>query len=307
MERSILKQGLKLSAPAKINIHLEIGHIREDGFHELCSVFQLVDLCDEIEIQPDPSISGLVFESDVHLPSHNTVARSYELFKSSAEIFQGCRINLLKRIPQGSGLGGGSADAAAVLTGLNYLYNFPLNKKQLLQIAEDIGSDVPFFLHSAAAVVEGRGEIVTDFETNHSYEALVVVPGISISTPWAYTQLDRMRDKTVLKLPGGKPFPTFDRETCILQYQKRAEEWPFFNSFQPIMENKFPVYKEIHQELIRMGAIFTSLSGSGAAFIGIFPSGYLSDEKIISLRKRFYQVESVKILANSPFESYNIS
>ncbi|MCF7945538.1 MAG: 4-(cytidine 5'-diphospho)-2-C-methyl-D-erythritol kinase [Spirochaetia bacterium] len=307
MKRSILQQGIKLSAPAKINVHLEIGHIREDGFHELCSVFQLINLYDEIEIQPDSSISGLVFESDTHLPSDNTVARSYELFKASTEIFQGCRIHLVKRIPQGSGLGGGSADAAAVLIGLNYLYNFPLNTKQLLKIAEEIGSDVPFFLHAAAAVVEGRGEVVTELELNHSYEAAVVIPEISISTPWAYKQLDIIREKSVLKLPGGEHFPVFDREACILQYQKRAEEWPFFNSFQPIMENKFPVYKEIHEELIRMGAIFTSLSGSGAAFIGIFSSGYLSDEKIISLRKRFYQVESVKILANSPFESYNIS
>lgn len=296
MKRSIFQQGIKLSAPAKINVHLEIGHIREDGFHELCSVFQLINLFDEIEIQPDSSISGLVFESDTHLPSDNTVARSYELFKASAEILPGCRIHLAKRIPQGSGLGGGSADAAAVLTGLNYLYNFPLNTKQLLQIAEEIGSDVPFFLHAAAAVVEGRGEVVTDLKIKHSFEAAVVIPEFSISTPWAYKQLDMIREKSDYKVPGRDYFPVFDRETCILQYQKRADEWPFFNSFQPIIENKYPVYKEIHDVLIRMGAVFTSLSGSGSAFIGIFPAGRLSDEKIISLRKRFYQVESVKIL-----------
>lgn len=142
----MIKSAISLKAHAKINLHLEVLGKRSDGFHDIVSVFAPISLADELLMQRKPDKKECkVLSPLAELPAENTITRAYEEFKNFAGISEGVSVRILKRIPEGAGLGGGSSDAASVLRGLNDMFSTGLTEEDLRVIALKIGSDVPFF------------------------------------------------------------------------------------------------------------------------------------------------------------------
>jgi 4-diphosphocytidyl-2-C-methyl-D-erythritol kinase len=183
-------------APAKINLHLRVGKRRNDGFHPLCSWLVTVGLFDRLIVKRDPS--GFSFScDDVTIPSddRNLVVKAARSFANATVMAPeqlGCSVTLLKSIPHGSGLGGGSSDAATVLVALNQLFGSGWTEGQLIDVGATIGSDVPFFFRGPSAVLTGRGESVKPLAPPAVNWAVLVLPPMQVSTAECYRQFDSM-------------------------------------------------------------------------------------------------------------------
>lgn len=180
---------LDILSPAKINLFLEVVARRPDGFHEIESVLQLVDLCDQVHLARKPrgirvSVSG----ADLPSGGGNLAYKAAALFMEAAGLRDGIHIRLEKRIPVAGGLGGGSSNAAAVLAGLNRLYDLGRSREALQELAADLGSDVPFFLSDGLALATGRGEILTHLTPWTPRWLVLANPGVPVSTAWAYRE-----------------------------------------------------------------------------------------------------------------------
>jgi len=182
------ENAVQVSAPAKINLSLEVRGRRPDGFHEIETLMAPVSLADVLDIDISEG-GGITFScSDPSLPAgdDNLVVRAAKIFFETAKIRQGARIHLEKRIPHGAGLGGGSSDAAATLMALNKLSGANLEIPALSAIAAQLGSDIPFFIYRSAAVCRGRGELVEPVNFPHKLPLLLIKPPFGVPTPWAY-------------------------------------------------------------------------------------------------------------------------
>ncbi len=252
-----------VKACAKINIGLRILGKRPDGYHELETIFQSVDLCDEIRVTP--SVQGIrVSTTDPAVPEgpENICYRAAQLLLEASGAHKGCTIHIQKKIPTGAGLGGGSSDAAATLLALNTLWKTQLSDIQLLKLALRLGADVPFFLHPGTAIAYGIGEKLDWFPTPWDFVGLVLYPKIPISTKWAYQNLK-------LDLTNAKKYIKLDRSKVKRLFLR---EWPLFfkNDFEPLLLGHYPALRDIQNRLFRAGASFVSLSGSGSALFGLF-------------------------------------
>ena len=256
----MIKSAVSLKAHAKINLHLEVLGKRSDGFHDLVSVFAPISLADELLMQRKPDKKECkVLSPLAELPAENTITRAYEEFKNFTGISEGVSVRILKRIPEGAGLGGGSSDAASVLLGLNDMFSADLKEEDLRAIALKIGSDVPFFLENGAAVVKGRGEEIKRVSLFSDYFGILIYPGIKSATPRAYSLLGRKESE--------KLNPAFDPE---LFCGKDCREWPFFNSFEDVLFNEYPAIKKAKLDLLTYGADFALMSGAGSSVFGLF-------------------------------------
>lgn len=180
---------MQLYAPAKINLSFEIKGRREDGFHEIETLMAPISLSDRLTIERGQTTDGIRFSCDDSSLSNgeeNLVVRAARLFQKTTKIGAGVEIALEKKIPHGAGLGGGSSDAAATLLGLNELFETRLDQKQLMELAGQIGSDVPFFILGSAATCRGRGEIVEPAKLPANFNLLLVKPDFGVPTGWAY-------------------------------------------------------------------------------------------------------------------------
>jgi 4-diphosphocytidyl-2-C-methyl-D-erythritol kinase len=186
-------------APAKINLSFEIKGRREDGFHEIETLMAPISLSDRLTIERGPTgdIKFSCDDSSLPIGEENLVVRAARLFRKAMEIGAGVEIALEKKIPHGAGLGGGSSDAAATLLGLNELFETHLDQNELVQLAAQIGSDVPFFILGSAAMCRGRGEIVEPARLPATFNLLLVKPDFGVPTPWAYGRWKESRE-----LPG---------------------------------------------------------------------------------------------------------
>ncbi len=179
---------ISLAAPAKINLSLRILGKRPDGYHELETLMVPIRLADEVEVTLVPGHEVSVACNDPEIPTgrENLCVKAVEAFREETGIAHGIAISLMKRIPHGAGLGGGSSDAAAVLNALNELFDQPLVPEELLMLAASLGSDVPFFLHGGAAWCRGRGEILEDAPPVPDRTLLLIKPPFPVPTAWAY-------------------------------------------------------------------------------------------------------------------------
>src|SRR6266513_2821670 len=176
-------------APAKINLSLKILGGRNDGFHELDTLTAPISLYDEIRIDKGRLGKGIEFRCDnssIPQGDDNLAVRAAKAFFDTTKIEPAVSIELKKKIPRGAGLGGGSSDAASVLLALNEMFKTKLSRKALAQIAEPLGSDVPFFLFQSAAVCKGRGEIVTPVKLVRPFSILLLKPAFAVSTAGSY-------------------------------------------------------------------------------------------------------------------------
>jgi 4-diphosphocytidyl-2-C-methyl-D-erythritol kinase len=242
---------------AKINIGLRILRKRADGYHDLESVFYPVQLCDMLEILPsdtgfnDEKPEIYVSGQDVPASQHNLCWKAARLIRERHGI-SGVRMYLHKKIPSGSGLGGGSSDASFTLMALNEMFACGLNDELLRQYASEIGSDCPFFTVNRPSLVSGRGDIIEPIPFSLAgFHLVLVFPEVEISTAEAYSSIR----------PSQNGLPL--RE--ILQLS--PEEWKdkISNRFETVVASRYPEIGRISEMLYRSGAVYASMTGSGSA------------------------------------------
>ena len=246
---------------AKINFGLKVLNKRPDNYHNIKSYFIEISLNDELSFTKSDrfhlSIEGLDLSGD-----NNLIEKAYNLLKKNYDnINTDYSIHLTKRIPLGGGLGGGSSNAGITLLALNKLWKLNKTKKQLEDLAVELGADVPFFINGGVQLIEGTGDILTKVNNSkiYNYYFLLVIPEIHISTPWAYEKLNKSLEvnKSDIK------FPTLSSPM----------KWELFdNDFERVIRKTHPEIGNIKRKLLNAGALFASLSGSGSTVFGIFNS-----------------------------------
>jgi 4-diphosphocytidyl-2-C-methyl-D-erythritol kinase len=268
-----LTHTLRLRAFAKINLGLQILARRADRYHELRTIYQTLALHDRLELCLRPDAHGVeVTCDDPAVPSgpHNLVHRACTLWREVRGARCGIRVQLQKRIPAGSGLGGGSSDAAATLIGLERLTGNRLDASTRFKLAARLGSDVPLFLYGGRVLGCGRGERVYPLLDLPRRPCLVIFPAFAISTAAAYKALDAERSKDRKLTGAGQEFSidSFGARSSLLQ-----ENWgPAENDFEQVVFARWPELADLKCQLIRAGAEIASLTGSGSAVYAIFPS-----------------------------------
>ncbi len=247
-------------APAKINIGLEIVGRRDDGYHDLVTIFQTVGLYDTLTVRQAGDMS--MTATGLAVPTGETnlclkAARAY--FEATGED-AGCEIALHKTIPLGAGLGGGSSDAASTLRSLDKLFGYDVD---LHEIAAGIGSDVPFFLHGGTALGEGRGERLTPAQNPVSGYVVLAKPDIAVNTAHAYSLLTpedyssgRQTRQLFAKLSAGAV--PVDEANLIT------------NGFQNVIEKAYPPVRELRERMEATDAAVVLLSGSGSCVFGLY-------------------------------------
>jgi len=249
---------MTIKAWAKINIGLKILNKREDGFHNIETTLATINLCDLLTLQEIGQ--GTVVETDMHevKPEENLCFRAAELFKGRYGIMRGVKIDLIKNIPVGGGLGGGSSDAAAVLKGLTKLFNMYIPDDELIELASELGSDVPFFIRGGAAYAKGRGNELRAFKLPHM-ELIIYYPGYPISTKWAYDEYDKM----ILTQEVEVDSITQDKK------KKIRKGFGLENHFERVVFGKYPDLLDVKTNLLGTGVFFVSLSGSGSCLFAV--------------------------------------
>lgn len=257
-------------ALAKINLVLRVLHRRPDGYHELRTIYQTVSLADSLEFEFQPSrLSSIHLDSDPPIPD-NLVLRAAEAIMESAAIRGRVRVRLIKRIPAGAGLGGGSSDAAAVLLTLPVLAGRSLPLEELLLLAAQLGSDVPFFLLGGTALGVGRGEEVYPLPDWGRLDCLVVVPEVKISTPEAYEALSRKLtpERTPFIIRG---FQSVAWAAAMGAPLGEASSAPG-NDFEAVVFERFRQLERLKRRMERLRPVRVGLTGSGSGLFGLFRS-----------------------------------
>jgi len=291
-----------IEAPCKINLHLAIGKRRNDGFHSIESIFATLAFSDTLRLE----FTGFDGETRLftnwetqaeEIPDEkNLIVRAISLFREQTGIKKGLIVRLDKRIPLGSGLGGGSSDAAAALLALNLLSGKALSMQGMREMALVLGSDVPFFLTGGTAFVSGRGETVEPVKSPGRFWVVLVKPPFKSDTAAAYGLLDRFRKQGVIEEKEAIP-----RETLLCSLQGDSEKWPFFNDFLPVFcreqSASAAAYRGILGSLRGSGASFAGLSGSGSCCFGVFGTKDAAEKASERLRPGGSQKERNNVIS----------
>lgn len=277
---------LEKLSPCKINLLLNILGKRPDGFHELETVMQPVNLCDRLTLERRGQTVELT-GSDATLPvdARNLVHRAATGFLTAADIRDGVRIHLEKKIPLAAGLGGGSGNAATTLLALNELFDQPLTAAKLNELAGALGSDVPFFLQDRPALATGRGEKIQPLEHFPALRGrafLLIHPGFGIATPWAYQNLARFPE--ALNAQPGRA------QKLIARLQ--TGDWPaasagFYNSLEAPALEKYPVLALFQEFLRAQGALAALMSGSGSTTFAIAENKTAAETLVEKFKSKF--------------------
>jgi 4-diphosphocytidyl-2-C-methyl-D-erythritol kinase len=254
---------------AKINLHLQVVGRRADGYHELRTVFQTVDLHDSVTLEAAASgVELTVVEGAAPPGDDNLASRAARAFLDRWAPMVGVRITLRKRIPVGGGLGGGSSNAAAVLRGLAALLDVRPDPTELWTVARALGADVPYFLVGGTALGIGRGDEVVPLPELPEQELWLVVPPIEVATTAIYAALDEVAVAALDPALG----PLLAGEGA-----RRLAELPGRNDLEPVARERFPMLGEVYNALLSVGASCARLSGSGATVFACFAASPAGD------------------------------
>ncbi len=277
---------IKLVANAKINLFLNIKNKRPDGYHDIESIMQEIDLHDVISVESNSTgeilITNTGNNTDDNIPwdENNLAYKAAKLFITSLGIKNGLDIKIEKNIPSSAGLGGGSSDAAATLTGVNRLWNINLPKDILTQMGEKIGSDVPFFLYGKTALVTGKGEKIISLPALPEIWFVLVKPPLAVSTRWAYDCFDlEYTDEP------DNDFVCKEIISCLEEKKSEKIYKLLFNNMEKPIFKHYPLLKEIKELLINLGAENALMAGSGSTIFGVCKNKKTAEaiyEKIIS-------------------------
>jgi 4-diphosphocytidyl-2-C-methyl-D-erythritol kinase len=251
---------MQFYAPAKINLSFAIKGRRDDGFHEIETLMAPISLSDRLTIERGKPTNGIQFSCDDSSLSNgeeNLVVKAAKLFQRATKTGAGVEIALEKKIPHGAGLGGGSSDAATTLLGLNEIFETGLGQKDLIELAAQIGSDVPFFILGSAATCRGRGEIVEAARLPARFDLLLAKPDFGVPTPWAYERWKNSRE-----LPGVRyAAQTFSGARFVNDLER-----PVFEKF--VLLGYLKTWLRLQPEV---GAAL--LSGSGSTVFAVLRDG----------------------------------
>ena len=243
---------------AKINLGLHVSRKRDDGFHDIETVLYPVPLCDALEIHPSGESKSALYLYGTPIPGggDNLCMKAFDLMQQEYDL-PTVNMHLLKQIPTGAGLGGGSSDAAQTLVLLNRLFSLGMSDNSLEDVARQVGSDCAFFIRNRPVIAYGRGDRFNPIELRLGGKYLLIIkPDIHISTAEAYA---------MIRPVSGRPSPQ--------EIVKRPiEEWKdlLVNDFEKPLFEKYPEIGSIRAKIYEMGAIYASMSGSGSAVYGIF-------------------------------------
>jgi 4-diphosphocytidyl-2-C-methyl-D-erythritol kinase len=270
---------LTLSSYAKLNLYLQIRSRRKDNYHNLLTIFERISLADKIvlKVRRDEKIRIISSCRDIPLDHSNLCAKAARLLQRSAPAGQGADIAILKQIPVGSGMGGGSSNAAATLLGLNRLWGLRLSREKLAVLGAKTGADVPFFLFNCRfAQGAGRGDLIRPLRglKDLCLWHIIIVPRIKVSTPFIYREWD--------ELAGGEKGkkvkltqPKYDANILNLALRRRdfslAQE-ALFNSLQEVTFRLYPEVRQAVLSLRDLGLKLILMSGSGPAVFGVVSS-----------------------------------
>ncbi len=290
-----------LRSLAKINLDLRVLNKRPDGFHELRTLFQTVSLADRIEIEFTPARRTRIdLTSEIEIPN-NLILRSAEAVLEASGARGELSFRLRKKIPMGGGLGGGSSNAAAVLLALPVLTGKPLRLEQMLEIGAQLGSDVPFFLLGGTVLGIGRGSEIYPAPEPPARTALLIAPGIHVSTPEAYSGLKRT-------LTDGLPSRIINTFQALLWRIGNAApggSWDLVNDFETAVFSHHPQLKLLKGKLLKLGAKPALMSGSGSTLFGIFDSRIVRDQAAMRLKQEYgnEQIHSVSLVSRGHYRA----
>ena len=250
----------EINTPAKINIGLYVTEKRQDGYHNIETIFYPIALSDRILFEKSDKFHFSTNLRSLPEDSTNLVINAKNLLEEYTGERIPVKIYLEKRIPVGAGLGGGSSDAAAVLNTLNSFGSLNLSPKEIFDLALRLGSDVPFFLNPYPSFASGRGETLQTILLHLELPVVIANPGINISTRWAYSCVKP-------KSPG---FNLSDVSSLDLYHLKMYRE-SISNVFEKAVFEKYPVVSNLKSLHYKMGAVFSLMSGSGSTVFGIYP------------------------------------
>ena len=275
---------ISFKTPAKLNFGLHILGKREDGFHELETLFQMVNWCDEIKIEClSRGLELVCNQPDIPTDKGNLVIKAAHILQTRyPERCKGARIHLNKNIPHGAGLGGGSGNAAGVLLGLNFLWGLKLKREDLISVASELGSDVPFFLFSPCAIGRGRGEILEPVKNSIRFYVLMVYPGFSVPTASVYGNLKLKLTKRENNISILKNF--------LLQSEFAQLGATWTNDLEHVVFNEHPGLSGIKKEMLALGAKGALLSGSGSTVFGIFDNPEIANNAYTRFDRREFRL-----------------
>ncbi|MAG91387.1 4-(cytidine 5'-diphospho)-2-C-methyl-D-erythritol kinase [Candidatus Woesearchaeota archaeon] len=270
---------MAISSYAKINLFLKIGRKLSSGYHNLQSVMQNIELSDNMSIEPINEDRIIVESTNKDIENEeNLVYKVASVLKKKYKVKYGIKIFIQKNIPLEAGLGGGSSNAATALMNLNRLWRLKLKEKQLINLASQIGSDVPFFVAENAALVEGIGEKIKRIKKSFSINVVLINPGFRVSTKWAYSTFDRKKPKIKTKADIKDLVKAIEKKD-ISQIADNLH-----NDFEPIVMKKYKVINDIKTNLLRNDALNALVSGSGPTVFGIFNSIYEAREAFFKIQ-----------------------
>jgi 4-diphosphocytidyl-2-C-methyl-D-erythritol kinase len=287
---------IEIKAFAKVNLGLRILGKRKDGYHNIETFIQTISIWDKLSISlAEESIVVNSDEPDLPVGEANLCHRACEALGERIVRKIGVKIEIEKNIPMGAGMGGGSSDAAAVLVGLNILLSLNLSNQELIEIAQGIGSDVPFFIEGGTAFVSGRGEKIESVKVEPYFDYVVVFPGFSIDTDMAYKKIKFLtRNKNYIKLSNYR----FDKgDVGSMKLHLR-------NDFEEVMLTDYVNLREIRQFLIQNGASMVSLSGSGSSIYGIFDDLEKMNVSYNCLKQKGYWVKKAHSVKSSEIPQF---
>lgn len=283
----MLNKMLHLKSYAKINLYLDIGKKLNNGYHLIETIFQTINLFDEISIQKldDPIIRLECNHTEVPIDKDSIVYLAAETMIKDKN--KGLAISIHKNIPISSGLGGGSSNIATILMGICKLFHLEMGSSQLLDIATHFGMDIPFFIKRGTVYAKGRGEILFPLMPIDPPIHLVLInPGIKIPTKWAYQVLDQ-------ELKNDHYKPSLDIQRFINRrnsIQLHEIKQTIYNRFDKIISQKYPIIIEIKERLKEVGALATALSGSGPTVYGIFENKAEANKVYNKLKDQYFFV-----------------
>jgi 4-diphosphocytidyl-2-C-methyl-D-erythritol kinase len=244
---------------AKINIGLNVIRKRNDGYHDIETIFYPINLFDKLIFEKSDKFQFTSNNEDLELNSSNLIFKAKNLLEESSGKIITTKILLQKKIPIGAGLGGGSSNCAVTLLSLNELFHLGVNEENLNKIALQLGSDVPFFINPNPSFATSRGEVLNEIKFKIHSPILIVNPGIHVSTKWAFENIRiEKRNFSLQNLIVSENFSFIDSKDKIV------------NDFEKVVFKKYPEIKNIKNEMYEAGALFSLMTGTGSTVFGIF-------------------------------------
>ena len=253
---------MRIQSFAKINLGLEVLRKRQDGYHEIRTLFQSISMYDDLEFTEICSDDILLEGNDPSIPwnENNLIFQAASLLKGKDSRSRGIKIQVTKRVPAGRGLGGGSSNAAMTLYALNKMWGLCLDKKDLMTLGKELGADVPYFLEGGLCLGTGRGDEITVLPDLKSLSCVLTLPSISISTASVY---QRYQPSLTSML----------KESKIIRFLERREFGLLENTLEETVFTLHPQLKVIKNIFQSQGSELSLVSGTGSAIFGLFSEG----------------------------------